>query len=161
MAEAIAAFGAVASLAQLADYGFKLSIRLYSYAEAVSKADTTVKSLSNEVSLTSAVLKELGSILAADDANYVSERAIEATKGTVAECMAVFDQLNTALEKAAGSTSSSSEKGKSGKLKITDKLKWPFFQPKIELLRSNLDRLKPSLTLMLQVLSYAKDIKEK
>jgi hypothetical protein len=38
------------------------------------------------------------------------------------------------------------------------KLKWPFKQSKMELLRTNLDLLKVSLTLMLHVLSYARDI---
>ena len=34
----------------------------------------------------------------------------------------------------------------------------PFKQPKMDLLRGNLDRLKASLTLMLQVLNYARDV---
>lgn len=42
-----------------------------------------------------------------------------------------------------------------------EKLKWPFKQPKMELLRSNLDRLRASLTLMLQVLSYARDVSKR
>ena len=47
MAEAIAALGVIASVAQLADYGFKLSIKLFSYSEAVSRADSAIASLSN------------------------------------------------------------------------------------------------------------------
>jgi hypothetical protein len=50
-------------------------------------------------------------------------------------------------------------KGKVGRGTIAlEKLKWPFKQPKMELLSSNLDRLKASLTLMLQVLNYARDV---
>jgi hypothetical protein len=155
MAEALAFLGVVASVAQLADYGFKLSIKLFAYSEAVSKADKTIQSLSNEVSLTSAVLKELGTILQEEEAKYVSRTAVEATQGTVQECFSVFEQLNSTLEK---STKGMGERGFSMKMKMAEKLKFPFLEPKIELLRSNLDRLKSSLTLMLQVLSYAKDI---
>lgn len=157
MAEALALIGVAASVVQLADFGFKLSIRLFSFSEAVSKADKTIQSLSNEVSLTSAVLKELGSILQEEEARYVSKTAVEATQGTVQECFGVFDQLSSTLEKSMKGTREK-DRGVTTRMRMTDKLKFPFLEPKIELLRSNLDRLKSSLTLMLQVLSYARDI---
>src|ERR1700761_7956649 len=102
MAEALAAIGVVASVAQLADYGFKLSIKLFAYSEAVSKADSAIASLSNEVSLTSAVLRELGTILQADDDArlVVNGAAVEATMGTVRECFAVFEGLGAVLDKS-------------------------------------------------------------
>jgi Fungal N-terminal domain of STAND proteins len=157
MAEVLAALGVVASVAQLADYGFRLSVKLYSYSAAVSRADKAVQSLSNEVSVTSAVLKELGGILQEDEAKYVSVTALQATSGTVQECLAVFEELNQELEKCLPSTSDAAEKAKF-KINITGKLKFPFMEKKIGLLRANLDRLKSSLTLMLQVLSYGRDI---
>jgi hypothetical protein len=156
MAEALAALGVVASVAQLADYGFKLSIKLFAYSEAVYKADKTIRSFSNEVSLTSAVLKELSNILGAEECRYVSERAVEATHTTVKECSAVFDQLDKILEKSMGSNLNSGLEP--SKISTFERFKWPFLQPKVDLLRSNLDRLKASLTLMLQVLSFARDI---
>jgi hypothetical protein len=158
MAEAIAALGVVASVVQLADIGFKLSIKLFAFGEAVSKADKSIRTLSNEISLTSAVLKELGEILKADEARYVSDRAIQATEQTVVECNAIFEQLNKLLEKTRGSYGS--ERGEDKVTKM-DRLRWPFYQPKMDLLRSNLDRLKASLALMLQVLSYAREISDK
>jgi hypothetical protein len=155
MAELLAAVGVVASVAQLADYGFKLSIKLFAYSSAVSKADKSIASLSNEVSLTSAVLKELSGFLRADEAKYISRTAVEATQGTVRECLGVFEELDGVLERTLGS---GEKKGIGGKMRMGEKLKWPFMQPKVDLLRSNLDRLKASLTLMLQVLGYARDI---
>jgi hypothetical protein len=156
MAEALAAIGVVASVTQLADYGFKLSIKLFSYSEAVSRADKSIQLLSNEVSLTSAVLKELSGILQDDETKLISRTAVEATSGTVKECFIVFQELEKVLEK---SLPKRGEKGGDGaKMKIGEKLKWPFVQPKVNMLRVNLDRLKASLALMLQVLSYAKDI---
>ena len=162
MAEALAAIGIIASIAQLADYGFKLSVKLYTFAEAVSSADRSINTISNDVSLTSTVLRELSEILKADDAHYVSERAIAATEQTVKDCFVVFEELSGALDRSLKSSVPAS--GKDGKAKVKssraalEKLKWPFLQPKMELLRSDLDRLKASLTLMLQVLSYARDL---
>ncbi|CZR63652.1 uncharacterized protein PAC_13549 [Phialocephala subalpina] len=167
MAEAIAALGIIASITQLADYGFKLSIKLYTFSSTISTASTTISSISNDVSLTSTVLKELCQIIKSDDAHVVSENAILATKQTVDECLKIFGELDDALSKCLVSVGlDKGEKGESGEMgklrkrrgNVVERLKWPFKQPKMELLRSNLDRLKASLTLMLQVLSYARDV---
>ncbi|KAG9233068.1 hypothetical protein BJ875DRAFT_496955 [Amylocarpus encephaloides] len=161
MAEVIAAIGVIASVAQLADFGFKLSVKLFSFSQAVSNADSSIKGISNDVSLASTVLQELCGILKADESHVVSSSAIEATQQTVKECLAIFKQLDEALDKSLGYLGAS-EKGKPSRGRVAlEKLKWPFKQGKMELMRSNLDRLKASLTLMLQVLSYAKSISNK
>lgn len=153
MAEVLAAIGIVASVAQLADYGFKLSLKLYTFSSTVSSASDSIKSLSSDVSLTSTVLQELCLIIKSDEESHVvSGTAIHATSHTVKDCLAVFEQLDEALDK---SMKGMEEKG--GK-RVMERLKWPFKQPKMDLLRGNLDRLKASLTLMLQVLSYARDV---
>ena len=82
MAEVIAAIGIAASVAQLADYGFKLSVKLYSFSQAVSTADSSIKGISSDVSLTSTVLQELCLILKDEKAHFVSVTAVEATERT-------------------------------------------------------------------------------
>jgi hypothetical protein len=162
MAEVIAALGVVASVAQLADYGFKLSVKLYTFGESVYTADRSIKIISNDVSLTSTVLNELCRVLEFDEEHVVSNNALEATRHAVDECLAVFQQLNDALDKSLGNMGMLEKLNGKTKVKrgtvALEKLKWPFKQNKMELLRSNLDRLKASLTLMLQVLSYARDV---
>lgn len=161
MAEALAVVGVVASVAQLADYGFKLSVKLFTFSEAVYSADKSIKNISNDVSLTSTVLKELSEILNADDANHVSDRAIDAAQQTVTECLAIFEELDRALDKSLGNLGALDRDGKkklNRSAATLERLKWPFKQTKMDLLRSNLDRLKASLTLMLQVLSYAREL---
>jgi hypothetical protein len=162
MAEVIATLGVVTSVAQLADYGFKLSVKLYNFSEAIYTADKSIKTISNDVSLTSTVLKELCIIIESDEEHIVSNNALEATRHTVDECLAIFQQLNDALDKSLGNMGMLEKLDGKTKLKrgtvAFEKLKWPFKQNKIELLGSNLDRLKASLTLMLQVLSYARDV---
>jgi hypothetical protein len=86
MAEALAVIGAIASISQLAEYGFKLSVKLFAFSETVATADRSVKSLSNEISLTSTVLRELSELLRSENRhgpNHASPGAIEATEKTV------------------------------------------------------------------------------
>ncbi len=164
MAEVMAALGIVASVAQLADYGFKLSMKLFAYSEAVYSADKSIKSISSDVSLTSTVLRELCGIIKSDETRIVSNEAIEATRRTVEECLKLFEELESAIDRSMSGmglcmTDGEKAKGKAKKRDVAfEKLKWPFKQPKMELLRSNLDRLKANLALMLQVLSYARDV---
>jgi len=161
MAEVLAALAVVASVAQLADYGFKLSVKLFNFSEVVSSADKSIAGISSDVSLTSTVLKELCQIIKEDESRVVSEGALIATAQTVKDCLSIFEELEAALDKSVGvlAGGGSDGKGKASKRRIVgEKLKWPFKQQKMELLRSNLDRLKASLTLMLQVLSYARDV---
>lgn len=143
----MAEIGIVASVIQLAGAGLKLSISLYSFAETVSSADKDIKRVAKDVSLTSAVLTELGQNLKDDNQKGVaSDNAITTAEEVVHECSELFAEINAALDKASG-------KG-TGKFSF-GKLKWPFLQPKMELLRSNLERLKSTLILMLHVLAYA------
>jgi hypothetical protein len=107
------------------------------------------------------VLKELSEILKADTSNHVSDRAIGAAQQTVTECLAIFEELDKALEKSLGNLGALDRDGKKKVNKgaaTLERFKWPFKQTKMDVLRSNLDRLKASLTLMLQVLSYAREL---
>ncbi|TVY43307.1 hypothetical protein LCER1_G008650, partial [Lachnellula cervina] len=154
-----AAIGIVASVVQLADFGFKLSVKLFTFSKAVASADTSIQEISNDVSLTSTVLKELCQILQADESHVVSENALEATRQTVKECMSIFEQFDYALDRSLRNLGMLEDNGKAKRGRVAlEKLKWPLKQNKMELLRSNLDRLKASLALMLQVLSYAREI---
>jgi len=163
MAEGLAAVGVVASIAQLADYGLQLSVKLFTFGQAVYHADKSVRDISNDVSLTSSVLKELGGVLKRDDeARLLSEQAVKAAEQTVKECLRVFKELDDALASSMTKMGLTQDAGKKkpGASAIA-RFKWPFLQPKMELLRSNLDRLKASLSLMLNVLIYARGLSDK
>jgi hypothetical protein len=147
----------IASILQIAGSGLKLSISLYAFAETVSGADKEIKHIAKDVSLTSAVLKELGTSLADDKQGMVaSDNAIKTALEVVAKCSEVFHDIETTLQK--GTTKAGGDKHGIGRLHL-EKFKWPFLQPKMELLRSNLESLKSTLTLMLNVLSYAHKVK--
>lgn len=163
--------GLVASVAQIANNGIKLSITLYTFAETVLRADKLIREIASDVSLTSSVLEELGQNLKKDQKSRLcSQNAVKTAEGIVKECAAIFNDINgtleTTLEKIkprAGSERNGRDGAHGGRKRAVaayERLKWPFLQPKMQLLRSNLDRLKSTLVLMLNVITYARKVSE-
>ncbi|KAM0812924.1 putative Fungal N-terminal domain-containing protein [Seiridium cardinale] len=151
MAEIVAV---VASVGTLAEYGFKLSLQLFTYSQAVATAGRSLRDMSNEVLLTSAVLQKLSSILKSDG-QIASTTAMDATYKITRECDGVFRELGMILEPSLARL------GDGGSVRVSralEKLKWPLKQSKLDVLKARLDRSKATLTLMLQVLGYAKDV---
>ena len=153
----MAEIGLMASIVQIADTGLRLSIKLYTFGEIVSVADKSVISMSKDVSLTSSVLKELGRILDEESTSRIcSETAVQTADGIVKECLSVFDEMEKVLVKKLPRLGNrEGEKAKRASL-LLEKLKWPYLQPKLELMRSNLEKLKSTLNLMLNVFAYAR-----
>jgi hypothetical protein len=89
----------------------------------------------------------------------MSEMALVAMARIVKDCFGIFVELDNALDKSVGVMVEGRDTKKKVKRAAStlEKLKWSFKQANMELLRSHMDRLKASLTLILQVLSYARD----
>ena len=139
MAEAI---GLIASVIQVAGAGLKLSHALYQYAGAVNTADQRIKDIAKEVELTSFVIKELGDIFEDDQtANLLSNNAVNTADETVKECSAVFTKIEAEIKKTKKNT--------------IGRLMQPFREPKLDLLRNHVDKLKSTLQLLMQVLTHA------
>ncbi|KAK5233538.1 hypothetical protein LTR47_005160 [Exophiala xenobiotica] len=156
----MAEIGLVGTVVGLASAGVKLSLTLYTFSETVSSAGTDIKNIARDVSLTSSVLKELGTNLEQDDQTKLySSSALQTAKEVVRECESVFIDLEKVMQKAMERTSKKASKPGKLTLSAFDKLTCPFLQPKMEVLRSNLERLKSTLVLMLNVLTYAKDLR--
>ncbi|OCT46554.1 hypothetical protein CLCR_01855 [Cladophialophora carrionii] len=149
----------VATIVGIAGAGVKLSITLYTFAETVATASSEIKNVARDVSLTSSVLEQLGAHLEQDeDAKLYSGSAVETVKDVMTECEVVFQEIEGVLAKATDSVAKRwPRKGGKVALSAMDRLKWPFLQPKMALLRSNLERLKSTLMLVLNVLIYARD----
>ncbi|KAK8202745.1 hypothetical protein IWZ01DRAFT_111047, partial [Phyllosticta capitalensis] len=133
--------GVVASAVQVADLGFRLSKNIYAYAEALTTADIRVTHLGRDVKLTSTAIKELGKVF--EDAKVqalLKDEALSAATEAMDACNNIFKSMQSALEKS-----------NSSKLKLS----WPFRQLKIEVLNTDLDRLKCTLMLLMKVLLYA------
>ena len=151
----MAELAAVASIIQIADVGFRLSVRLYQFAETVANADKAIHFTSKDVALTSSVLKEVGEVLRNDQSfrTYSSE-AVKTATAIVTECSNVFQDMDKILaDRVPGISSRSAGRGSRASMTL-ERFKWPYWQPKIQLLRSNLDRLRSTLSVMLNVIIY-------
>ncbi|KAF2809291.1 uncharacterized protein BDZ99DRAFT_355224, partial [Mytilinidion resinicola] len=138
----MAEIGLIASVIQVAGAGLKLADTLYQYAESVSTADRRIKDIARDVKLTSRVIDELGSIFKqGETASLLSNNAVSTAQETVRECSSLFEEMDAALKKTKKST--------------LGKFMLPFREPKMELLRANIDRLKSTLQLLMQVLTHA------
>ena len=154
----MAELGIVTSIIQIAEVGLRLSLRLYSFGSTAASVDNAIVAISKDVSLTSSVLQELGAHLRKDrDAPICSDNAIKTAEEIGQECLHVFQELDGALEKSLKrlGIGAGREKGR-WISSVRERLRWPLLQPKMELLRSNLDRLRVTLLLMLNVMIYAR-----
>lgn len=158
----MAELGIIASIIQIADVGLRLSLKLYTFGETVASADRTVLSISKDISLTSSVLKELGSNLEKDkETRLCSENAVKTAEEVVLECLKVFQEIDALLEKTVATTGNDGRTKAKWTAAVVGRFRWPFLQPKMQLLRSNLDKLKATLLLMLNVMTYARQLSER
>ena len=78
----------------------------------------------------------------------------------------MFQEMENILVKKLPSLAGKGKEGRGGERAkratiLLERLKWGYLQPKLQLLRSNLDRLKSTLLLMLNVITYARQVSEK
>ena len=150
-------FGLVAAIVGVAETGINLSLTLYTFSKTAASAEKDIKDVATDVSLTSSILQELGTSLELDrESKLCSDSALQTTRNVVKECQDIFVEIDGAILKALAKHGSLS-----GKMAWSTKMKWPFLQPKMELLRVNLERLRSTLVLMLNVLSYAGQVKRR
>ena len=151
----MAELAAVASIIQIADVGFRLSVKLFTFAETIANADKAIGFTSKDVSITSSVLKQVGEVLKKDQSfRTYSPEAIKTATAIVTECSQVFQEMDRILsERVPNISSNRGDRGSRATMTL-ERFKWPYWQPKIRLLRSNLDRLRSTLVVMLNVIIY-------
>ncbi|KAL8854501.1 MAG: hypothetical protein Q9221_000772 [Calogaya cf. arnoldii] len=148
-----------ASLVGLGTAGCQIAIKLYTLASQISTASQRISSVSNDVSLTAGVLKELGEFMTRETANnstsIFSQSGLETTKNSAAICENIFAEIEQAVKEASEQLRPKTRIIGKIKLSKSEKLKWPFLQPSIESLRIDLREAKGTLMLMLQVTNLA------
>ena len=157
----MAEIGLIASVLQVADIGARLSITIYNFCRTAVNADDSIRFISKDVSHTSAILRELARCLEKDrEAQLCSESTFHTTSATVTECSNVFEELDLALMDKMMRMGLDEKSGQPNSA-IFERSVWPFLQPKFNLLWNNLNKLKSTLHLTLNVLIYARQVAEK
>lgn len=148
-----------ASLVGIGAVGCQIAIKLYALATQISTASDRISAISNDVSLTSAVLQQLGELMKRratdDDTSIFSHSGLEMTKTSAIMCENIFKAIEQALKEASQQIRGRERGVSKIKLSKSEKAKWPFLQPSIEALRNDLGEAKGTLMLMLQVTTLA------
>ncbi|KAK5944618.1 hypothetical protein PMZ80_003901 [Knufia obscura] len=147
--------GLAASVVQIAEVGGKLSVKLFTFTRKVKNANKSIDALSQDIAATGAVLKQLGETLSKDASLKVcSQEALDTAKTLVEDTKKVFD----GLEKLIDGDEKSSNKFLKG-ISWKQRLKFPFLEPQIAQVQANLERLKSSLLVILNVLIFAEQLR--
>lgn len=150
-----------ASLVGIGAVGGQIAIKLYTLAAQISTASDRISSISNDVSLTSSVLQQLGELMNQKAANggisIFSQSGLETTKTSATMCENIFKTIEQAARDASEQIRGRGRGRIVGKINLSksEKAKWPFLQPSIEALRDDLRMAKGTLMLMLQVTTLA------
>ncbi|KAE8144572.1 hypothetical protein BDV25DRAFT_166527 [Aspergillus avenaceus] len=144
--------GVVGNIIQLAELGAHLSIKLCNFYRKIKSADQSIRSLSNDIALTSNVLQQLGNALREDkEAKLCSAQAINTAQEVLEECKSVFQQIENTIE----GPESERDTMKGRLQRATERFRVALMERDLDVLRSNLERLKSTMLLMLNVIMYA------
>jgi Fungal N-terminal domain of STAND proteins len=150
--------GVAASVLQIADLGGQLSIKLFTFSRKIKNADKNIDSISKDIAATGAVLQQLGKELQKDtELRLCSSEAVATAKSLVSDCNNVFIELDQALSNKKSIGNGTSHKLVTG---WKNRIKYPFLEAHVEMLRSTLERLKSSLLVMLNVLIFAEQLRK-
>lgn len=157
----MAELGLIASVIQVADVGIRLSVTLYKFGQTVVSADDSIVFISKDISHTCSILKTIGQNLEKDhEAQLYSQDAMNTAETIVKECLEIFHEMDRALLKKIKRIGLDGSSSRAAVVAL-ERLKWPFLRPKMMLLWSNLDKLKSSLDLLLNVFIYARHLTER
>ncbi|KAJ5166813.1 uncharacterized protein N7482_005594 [Penicillium canariense] len=147
------ALGVAASIIQVADLGTKLSVKLFSFYRRVKNANDSIQLLSNEIALVSAILRELGDNLKAEESSKLCSDEAFRTLGLVLnQCRDVLGQIQRVVDH-------NDQPGKGRFQQVTGKFRIVLLEPSLDQLKITLERLKSTMLLLLNVILYAGQIR--
>ena len=147
-----------ASIVGIATAGIQVSVKVVTLADQISTAAECISSIGNDVSLTSAILHQLGDLMSQKKTSggslpVFSKDGLESIINSAEECQKIFVEIERQTAKASNMIRGRKRPiGEMVKLTRVEKEKWPFLQPSIEILRTDLIEAKGTLMLMLQVI---------
>ncbi|KAL9133809.1 MAG: hypothetical protein Q9175_005010 [Cornicularia normoerica] len=153
-----------ASIVSIATAGVQVSIKLVTLATQISTASDRISAIGNDISLTSGVLHQLGDLMTQkttdDGISILNQHGLETTKVSATMCERIFQDVEKEVKRASEQLrrykpGQGRMIGEKIELSTIEKAKWPFLQPKIDVLRADLRDAKSTLMLMLQVATLA------
>ena len=138
----------LSAVAGVAIAGVQLSKSLYDLYSAVSTSRHEIQDVANNVSLLAMVLEELDGVLRDDELEYRPQLR-EAAHSIALRCASIFKDIR----KHTGT-----DRDLRGQ-KLYEKVAWYFKRERVKPLRSSLESLKSTLTILLHIVQLAKSTK--
>ena len=147
---------AAASIVGIAAAGVQVSIKIITLAEQVSTASDRISAIGNDISLTANILQQLGDLIRekpdCENVSIFSRDGLDTTVVSAEMCRRIFQEVAEEIAKASHILKSKKHRiGEKVKLTVLEKAKWPFLQPRLDVLRRDLGEAKSTLMLMVQV----------
>lgn len=143
--------GIIASIIGVAGAGFRLSLVLNAIGCEVASAGIEIHSIAKGVSLFALMLKQVGQTLQSADSVHSGE-ALETAQEICSQCQLVFNEIEDMLDKVQ----KRDEDGNPRSPTLPQKFKWCFKKGRVTYLLAQLESLKLSLIVMLQILQLGK-----
>jgi hypothetical protein len=134
-----------ASIVGLVSLGIQVGQGLNLYIDSASNAKPRVQAIATDIDLAIQVVRELGSTI--DDPTskaLINDNAQNIAAKTISQFRRVFDQIKLKIPTP----------GQTG-IRAYQKLKWPFTESKVNLLRAELENAKATLQLLMDVIIFA------
>jgi hypothetical protein len=102
--------GLASSTLQIADLGWKLSYKLYVFSKNVHESGKTIELISQDISATGVILKQLGDEVGKDEkakpnARLCSQGLIDVASKLVPECKELFSEIDLSIAGKDGNKS--------------------------------------------------------
>ncbi|KAJ9312371.1 hypothetical protein DTO271D3_7387 [Paecilomyces variotii] len=148
--------GSVAPVLGVANAGFRLSLLLNAVACQIASSGIEIHSISKGVSLFALALKHVGKVLRETDPVHSAQALAEAREITDQGYM-ILNEIEDMLDRLKASEALATTHG----LSVQQRVRWCFKKHRVTYLLSQLECLKLSLAVMLQVLQLGKLIEAK
>lgn len=143
----------IASIIGVAGAGFRLSLLLNAVGSEISNAECDIHSIAKGISLFSLMLKQVGKTME-EGRTVASQSALETATEIRDQSQVVFDEIKNMVDLGHGRD----EQGNLRSITIAQRIKWSFKKRKVQYLLGQLESLKLSLSIMLQILQMGKAI---
>ncbi|MCJ1269936.1 hypothetical protein MMC22_009829 [Lobaria immixta] len=142
--------GIKSSVLQVAGAGFRLSLLLNAIGVQL---DRDIQKIAKEISLFSLMLKQVGQTLQEAE-SIASQAALDTANEITAQSRTVFHEVNEMMEMSQQRDGN----GQFQSITIAQRVKWCFKKQRVQYLLGQLETLKLSLAIMLQILQLGKTI---
>lgn len=146
--------GSMDFIVGVASAGFRLSLVLNAVGTGMANPDCDIHKIAKDISMFSFMLKQTAGTMRGGPKPVASQSALDVANEISHQGQLVFDEIKSMTDLSQGRD----EKGILRSITIAEKDKWAFKKHKVQYLLGQLESLKLSLAVMLQIVQMGKTI---